>query len=229
MFIGLIIISVVFGGIGALVSRRLRSKFAQYSQMPLSKGLNGAEVAKAMLQHYSIHDVQIVEGRGMLTDHYNPQKKLISLSPDVYHGRTVAAAAVAAHECGHAVQHAESYAALKFRSAMVPLVNISSSMQQYLFMGAMFMGAAGNSSWLLIGAIAIYGITALFSTVTLPVEFDASNRALAWLDSSGFARGSEYDGAKDALWWAAMTYTVGAIAAIAQLLWLVFIFMGSRD
>lgn len=229
MLFGLIIISVVFGLIGGLVSSRLKSKFTKYSQIGTSSGLSGREIAKRMLHYYNIHDVNIVEGQGRLTDHYNPQTKTVSLSPEVYHGRSVAAAAVAAHECGHAVQHAEAYAMLQFRSAIVPLVKVSSTLQQYIFMfGFVFIAWMNNSLFLLV-AVAAFAITALFSVITLPVEFDASKRALAWLDNSNITRGAEYDGAKDALWWAAMTYVVGALAAVAQLLYLLMIFLGSRD
>lgn len=229
MLYGLIGISVVFGLIGSMVSGRLKSKFAQYSQVPTSSGLSGKEIALQMLQHYNIHDVEVVQGQGRLTDHYNPKSKIISLSPEVYGGRSVAAAAVAAHECGHAVQHAESYAMLQFRSAIVPVVQLSSSLQQYIFMfGFMMIGVIGNNAFLM-GAIALFAVTALFSVVTLPVEFDASSRALAWLDNSNITRGTEYDGAKDALKWAAMTYVVAALAAVAQLLYFVMMFLSSDD
>ena len=226
---GLIAISVVFGLIGSLVSNRLKSKFAQYAQIPTSSGMSGREVAERMLQHYNIQDVEIVQGQGRLTDHYNPKTKTVSLSPEVYGGRSVAGAAVAAHEIGHAVQQAEAYTILQFRSAIVPLVQLSSSLQQYFFMFAFMMaGALGNSLILMI-AVALFGVTALFSVITLPVEFDASSRALAWLDTANVTRGAEYDGAKDALKWAAMTYVVGALAAVAQLLYFLMIFLSSDD
>ena len=229
MLYGIMGISMVFGLIGGMVSNRLKSKFAKYSQIPTSSGMSGKEIAEQMLAYYNIHDVEIVQGQGRLTDHYNPKSKIISLSPEVYGGRSVSSAAVAAHECGHAVQHAESYAMLQFRSAIVPIVQLSSSMQQYIFMfGFMAIGAIGNANFLMI-AIALFSVTALFSVITLPVEFDASKRALAWLDDANITRGTEYDGAKDALKWAAMTYVVGALAAVAQLLYLVMIFMNSKD
>lgn len=229
LYMGIMIISAVFTGIGMLVSGRLKSKFKRYSQMPVRSGLSGKEIAQKMLNSYGIYDVQIVEGQGMLTDHYNPQTKTVSLSPEVYRGRSVAAAAVAAHECGHAVQHAESYSMLQFRSAIVPIVQISAQVQQYIWMFAFVMVGALNNPIFLLVAIAAFGVTALFSVVTLPVEFDASNRALAWLDSSGITSGQEYKGAKDALWWAAMTYVSAALAAIVQLLYLIMYFMASRD
>lgn len=228
MYMGLIIISIVFTGIGMLISGRLKSKFARYSQMPTGSGLSGAEVARQMLEHFGIRDVRIVQGEGMLTDHFNPQTKTVSLSPEVFQGRHVAAAAVAAHECGHAVQHANAYAMLQMRSALVPVVQISASLQQYLFMFGLVGMASFNSPIILMIAIAAFGVTTLFSLITLPVEFDASRRALVWLDSSNVARGQEYDGAKDALSWAALTYVAAALAALVQLLYLVMMFLNRR-
>lgn len=225
----LIVISVVFAGIGYLLSARLKGKFAKYSRVGLASGMSGAEVAAAMLRDNGITDVRVTQVNGKLTDHYNPADKTINLSTDVYLGRNVAAAAVAAHECGHAMQHARAYAGLKLRSALVPVVSISAKVQQYLFMlGFVMIGALGSDLFLLI-AIAAFAVTALFALVTLPVEFDASNRALAWLDSSGTAVGIQHAGAKDALWWAAMTYVAAALAAVAQLAYLLFYFLGSRD
>lgn len=225
----LILISVVFMVIGFIISGVLKSKFKKYSQVPLSNGMSGAQVAQAMLNHYGIMDVKITHVEGQLTDHYNPQNKTVNLSEDVYHGRSVAAAAVAAHECGHAVQHATAYSFLQMRSSLVPVVNIAASLQQYLFL----LGFAGlgifHSPILLMIAIAAFGITTLFSLITLPVEFDASNRALTWLDQTGFARGQEYAGAKDALTWAALTYVSAALAALVQLLYLLWMLFGSRD
>ena len=229
MIIGLIIISVVFGLIGSVVSGRLKSKFSKYAQMPTSSGLSGKEIAERMLHYYNIYDVQITQGKGRLTDHYNPKTKIVNLSPEVYGGRSISAAAVAAHEVGHAVQHAESYAMLQFRSAIVPIVQISSKIQSFLFMfGFALVGTMNNGIFLLV-AIAAFAVTALFSVITLPVEFDASNRALAWLENSNITTGAEHAGAKDALKWAAMTYVVGALAAVAQLLYLLMMFLGSRD
>lgn len=225
----LILISVVFMVIGFILSSRLKSKFRKYSEVPLQNGMSGAEVAAAMLKYNQIYDVKIIQVEGQLTDHYNPADQTVNLSYDVYHGRSVAAAAVAAHECGHAVQHATSYSFLQMRSSLVPVVNIAASLQQYLFM----FGLAGigffKSPILLIIALIAFGITALFSLITLPVEFDASKRALAWLDGSNFARGAEYDGAKDALTWAAMTYVSAALAALVQFLYLLFALLGSRE
>lgn len=225
---GYFVIVGIFSLIGMVVSNRLKSKFARYSNVPLANGRSGAEVAQIMLNHYGIHDVKITQGQGMLTDHYNPATKTVSLSPEVYHGRHVAAAAVAAHECGHAIQHDTAYAWLKFRSAMVPAVSFAAKAQQYLLLFALGMFGVGGSDFLLYLTIAAFGITTLFSVITLPVEFDASNRALAWLEESHFARGQEYEGAKDALWWAATTYVVAALSSLVVLLYLIMS-LASRD
>lgn len=225
----LILISIVFTVIGMILSGILRSKFNRYSQVPLTNGMSGADVAATMLRHYGIHDVQITHVDGQLTDHYNPATKTVNLSQDVYHGRNVAAAAVAAHECGHAVQHATAYSMLQLRSALVPIVNIAASLQQYLFMMALVGMSMFNNKYILLAVLVVFGITCLFSLVTLPVEFDASRRALAWLDTSGVTRGAQYDGAKDALFWAAMTYVSAALAALLQFLYLLMKFLGSRE
>ena len=226
---GYFIILGFFSLVGYLVSNRLKSKFDHYSQIPISSGMTGAQVAQTMMDHYGITDVNIVQGKGTLTDHYNPKTKTVSLSPAVYSGRSISSAAVAAHECGHVVQHAEAYSMLSMRSNLVPLVQFSSKMQQFLFMLFMFgmaSGIVGNTIMLFL--VATFGMTALFSLVTLPVEFDASKRALAWLDSSGVAVGEEYDGAKDALWWAAMTYVSKALASLVLFLYFLLSFLG-RD
>jgi Zn-dependent membrane protease YugP len=225
----LILISIVFTVIGFILSSVLKSKFNKYAQVPLTNGMSGAEVAAAMLGHYQLRDVQITQVDGQLTDHYNPQNRTVNLSYDVYHGRSVAAAAVAAHECGHAVQHATAYGFLQMRSALVPVVNIAASVQQYLFMfGLVGMSLMKNPIIMFVVLVA-FALTALFSLITLPVEFDASRRALAWLDNTGFARGAEYAGAKDALTWAAMTYVAAALAALVQFLYLLMQFLGRRD
>ncbi len=225
----LIVISIVFMVIGLILSNVLKGKFKKYSQVPLSNGMSGAEVAAAMLKYNHIYDVKITQVDGQLTDHYNPQDKTVNLSSEVYHGRSVAAAAVAAHECGHAVQHATAYSFLQMRSSLVPVVTIAASLQQYLFM----FGIAGlgffKSPILLVIALVAFGLTTLFSLITLPVEFDASHRALVWLDNTGFARGQEYAGAKDALTWAAMTYVSAALAALVQFLYLLWMLVGNRD
>lgn len=232
---GLIFIGIVFMLIGMFVSNRLKSKFAQYSQIGLSNGLSGEEIARKMLTDNGIYDVKITQVDGQLTDHYNPLDKTVNLSADVYHGRSAASAAVAAHEVGHAVQHAQAYAALKFRSAMVPAVNIASRVMGMANMFLMFGGIAlisqnnpmGNT--LLLILILANLALALFALVTLPVEFDASKRALNWMENRNVVNQREHGMAKDALKWAAMTYVVGAAAAIANLMYFVMIFLGRRD
>jgi uncharacterized protein len=228
----LILILIVFMIISWMVGNQLKRKFREFSEIPTSSGKSGAEIAANMLRDNNIHDVQITCVEGQLTDHYNPLNKTVNLSKEVYHGRNVAAAAVAAHECGHAVQHAQSYAFLQFRSAMVPVVNISSKIMNFIFLAGMFFtfgySIFGIKEVLLI-IIAAQGMITLFSLVTLPVEFDASARALAWLDASRITRGHEYDKAKIALKWAASTYLVAALAAVSTLLYYIMLFMGRRD
>lgn len=225
----LLIITVVFMVIGMIVSGRLKSVFHEYSQEPLSSGLSGKEVAEKMLRDNSIFDVKVISVEGQLTDHYNPLSKTVNLSTDVYNGRNIAAAAVAAHECGHAVQHAAAYAPLKMRSALVPVVNISSRLMNFIFIGMMifaFTSQLYNQALLLI--IILQSALTLFTIVTLPVEFDASRRALAWLDQVHLTRGEEYSKAKTALSWAASTYIVAALASIATLLYFIMRFTGSN-
>ncbi|MFN8429979.1 MAG: zinc metallopeptidase [Spirosomataceae bacterium] len=231
----ILIIGVVFMLIGMWVSSRLKSKFAEYSRVGLSNGLSGAEIAQKMLHDNNIYDVRITQVDGELTDHYNPADKTVNLSADVYHGRSVSAAAVAAHECGHAVQHATAYAALKMRSAMVPAVNVASNVMRMLNMFLMFggiymlsQGSAIGNMLLIVLIIANAAITA-FSLITLPVEYDASKRALAWMTTRNVVNNSEHGMAKDALDWAARTYVVGALAAIANLMYYVMLFLGRRD
>lgn len=225
-YYGYMIVGGILSLVGMFVSNRLKSKFKHYSQIPLNSGLSGAEVAQRMLQHYGISNVKIVAGKGFLTDHYNPVSKTVSLSPAVYEGRSIAAAAVAAHECGHAVQHAEAYAMLQVRSALVPAVKVSAMAQQWLLIIA-FMTLSTMPSLMLL-TIAAFAVTTLFSFITLPVEFDASKRALAWLDNSGVTRGQEQAGAKDALWWAAMTYVSAALSALVMVLYLVLQYTSRR-
>lgn len=219
------LIGGVFSVIGFIVSARLKSKFNHYSQIRIRSGLTGKEIAEAMLRHYGVNDVQVIATQGMLTDHYNPATKTVALSEAVYATNSIAAAAVAAHECGHAVQHATAYSMLKLRSTLVPIVNFSANAQQWLLIGS-FMLINTMPQLLLITAI-VFGVTALFSFITLPVEFDASRRALVWLNESGMARGEEYDGAKDALWWAAMTYVVAAISALVMVVYLLLRYVGA--
>jgi hypothetical protein len=213
--------------IGFLVQSQLKSKFRKYSLVGLSNGMTGAQIASSMLNHYGVHDVNIVEGQGVLTDHYNPATKTVSLSPDVYRGRSVAAASVAAHECGHAVQHEVKYPALQLRSAVVPIVKVAAIAQQWGFLAAIML--AGSFPQLLLIVIIAMAITTLFSLITLPVEFDASRRALVWLDETGNTRGEEYDYAKDSLKWAAMTYLVAALSSVAMLVYFVLSYLGNRD
>ena len=220
------VITGVLSAIGMFVGNRLKSKFNYYSQVALQNGMSGAEIANAMLKHYGISDVQVVQGKGFLSDHYNPSTKTIALSPDVFAGRSVAAAAVAAHECGHAVQHDTSYSMLELRSSLVPFVKYASAAQQWLLIMALML--LGTIPQLLLVVIIAFAVTTAFSFVTLPVEFDASKRALAWLDETGITQGAEYDGAKDALWWAAMTYVSAALASLVTLLYLVMRYAGSR-
>ncbi|MGB4839459.1 MAG: zinc metallopeptidase [Saprospiraceae bacterium] len=227
--IGYWIIMGAFTILGLVVSNRLKSKFAHYSKIGTRNGKSGKEVAEDMLKFYRIHDVQVVMGQGFLSDHYNPANKTVALSPDVYNGRSIASAAVASHECGHAVQHNQSYSMLQLRSKLVPVVQFSASIQQFLFMGVIFgLGAGVGGTTLLMILVGTFGLTALFSLVTLPVEFDASNRALAWLDDSGYMRGAEHDGAKDALWWAAMTYVSQALGALVMFLYFLLSFLGAN-
>lgn len=225
-YYGYFIIGGILSVVGMVISQRLKSKFNKYSNVPIRSGLSGKEVAEQMLRHFGISDVKVVEGQGVLTDHYNPATRTVSLSEGVFRGRNIAAAAVAAHECGHAVQHAEAYAPLKMRSALVPIVNLSAMAQQWLLIIA-FMTLSTMPSLMLITIIA-FAVTTLFSFITLPVEFDASRRALVWLDNSGVARGQEYDGAKDALWWAAMTYVAAALSALVMVLYLIMQYNRSR-
>lgn len=219
------LIGGVFSVIGFIVSARLKSKFNHYSQIRIRSGLTGKEIAEAMLRHYGINDVQVIPTQGMLTDHYNPATKTVALSEAVYATNSIAAAAVAAHECGHAVQHATAYSMLQLRSSLVPIVNFSAMTQQWLLIGS-FMLINTVPQLLLITAI-VFGVTALFSFITLPVEFDASRRALVWLNESGMTRGEEYNGAKDALWWAAMTYVVAAISALVMVVYLLLRYAGA--
>lgn len=221
------IVSLLFVGLGMLVSLRLKSKFKQYGAVALSSGYTGREIAEKMLLDNNIHDVNVVEGHGFLSDHYNPLTKTVSLSPEVFQQASISAAAVAAHECGHAVQHALSYPWLMLRSRLVPLVQFSAMLIQWVLLAGILMVNI-FPNLLLIG-ILLFAVTTLFSIITLPVEFDASKRALAWLDSAGVARANEYPLAKDALYWAAMTYVVAAIASLVTLVQYVLIFLGNRN
>ena len=233
MGFGAIAITGFFMLVGWIVSSRLKNKFKKYSEIQLTKNLSGADIARLMLADSGIHDVKVISVEGQLTDHYNPANKTVNLSSDVYNGRNAAATAVAAHECGHAVQHAKAYSMLEFRYAMVPIQNISAKVINFIFIAMMFGAFAVKGLFsfdtALLVIIACYGVFALFALVTLPVEFDASKRALAWIEERGIVTSQEHDMAKDALNSAAMTYVVAAIGAITMLLYYVMIFMGRRD
>lgn len=221
-------VSLLFVGISMVVSMILKSRFAAFSKIPLSARLTGKEVAEKMLRESGIYDVKVVSVEGFLTDHYNPLTKTINLSPEVYNNYSIAAAAVAAHETGHAVQHASAYTWLNLRSKLVPAVQFSSTIVNWILLIGVFMAASGNNTLLLVG-IALFALTVLFSLITLPVEFDASRRALAWLNQTNVTNSQEYPKAKNALTWAAMTYVVAALAAIVTLVQYILIYMGSRD
>lgn len=228
----LLLITIVFAVIGMIVSFILKSKFQTYSKMPLSSGLSGKEVAERMLKYNGIYDVQITSVPGHLSDHYNPMDKTVNLSPEVYEGRSVAAAAVAAHECGHAVQHNTAYSFLEMRSKLVPIVNVSANIMHWIY-GMAFLGISFHifsNQYVLIAIIILQSIITGFALITLPVEFDASKRGLAFIEGNNITRSDEeYRGAKDALTWAGMTYFVAAIAALAQLLYFILRFTNRRD
>lgn len=227
---GIFAVSLVFMLIGMVVQYRLKSKFAEYGKVPTSTGMSGKEVAEKMLHDNGIYDVQVISVDGFLSDHYDPTKKTVNLSPDVYSGRTVSAAAVAAHECGHAVQHATAYSMLMLRSKLVPAVQISSTLSQWVIIAGLgiFGFGGGNATVLLIGII-LFAVTTLFSVITLPVEFDASARALRWLDSAHITTPDEHTKAKDALKWAALTYVVAALASIAMLVQYILLYQSRSD
>ena len=225
---------ILIGGVALvswLVSNQLKSKFTKYSKTRLQNGMSGAEIAEKMLSDHGIYDVKVVSTPGRLTDHYNPKDKTVNLSEAVYNERNTAAAAVAAHECGHAVQHAQAYSWLQMRSQLVPIVSVSSGMSQWLVIGGLVLGAAsglGLGWWVAVAGLAMMGFATLFSFITLPVEYDASNRALAWLENKHMVSREEYKGAEDALKWAARTYLVAAIGALANLVYWAFQVLG-RD
>ncbi|ARV10012.1 hypothetical protein BTO05_10335 [Winogradskyella sp. PC-19] len=213
-----------------LVSNKLKQKFAFYSKRQLQNGMSGREIAEKMLADNGIYDVEVISVRGQLTDHYNPKNKTVNLSEAVYNQRNAAAAAVAAHEVGHAVQHATAYGALQMRSQLVPIVSVTSGMSQWLVIGGLILGAtAGLGYWVAVAGLVFMGAATLFSFITLPVEYDASNRALAWLKTKNMVNQQEYEGAEDALKWAARTYLVAAIGALASLLYWALQVFGGRD
>ncbi|MES2559761.1 MAG: zinc metallopeptidase [Bacteroidota bacterium] len=223
----MLFIGLIFLGLSLLISWKFKSKVKQYSEVALHNNLSGAEIAEKMLRDNRIYDVKVISVDGQLTDHYNPQDKTVNLSRDIFHGRSVIAAAVAAHECGHAVQHADAYSWLGFRSAIVPVVSITSRYVQWVLLGGILL-LNSFPQLLLIGIIMLAAIT-LFSLVTLPVEFDASNRAMVWLNQNRIVQQDEYSMARNALNWAASTYVIAALSSLATLLYYVSIFTGRRD
>ena len=221
------IIFGVFMLISWLIGMQLKSKFKAYSKIPVNNYLSGKDVAEKMLRENGIIDVKVISVSGSLTDHYNPLAKTVNLSPEVYNGQSVASAAVAAHECGHAVQHAQAYSFLQMRTTLVPIVSFSSKWVQWILLAGIF--TIQSFPYLLLGGIILFALTTLFSFVTLPVEINASNRALVWLSNSGITNSSTYPKAKDALKWAAYTYVVAALASLATLLYYIAIFSGRRN
>jgi len=220
IFIGVMILSWI-------VSATLKSKFRKYSKIAVDNGMTGKEIAEKMLRDNGIYDVRVESVPGQLTDHYNPEKKTINLSQDVYGSRSIAAAAVAAHETGHAVQHATAYAWLGFRSKMVPVVSFSSKWVTWVILAGIVL--INTFPALLFAGIVLFALTTLFSFITLPVEFNASQRALAWLSNSGITSYESQDKARDALKWAASTYVVAAVGSLATLLYYIMIFTGARE
>lgn len=205
---------------------QLKSRFTEYSKIPTNNGMTGRDVAMQMLHDNGIYDVTVESVEGQLTDHYNPMTKTVNLSHDVFYSNSIAAAAVAAHECGHAVQHARAYAPLKMRSALVPIVSFSSSIVQWVLLGGILL--LHSFPYLLLFGIILFAMTTLFSFITLPVEINASQRALAWLNQSGITNAYTHDKAQDALKWAAYTYVVAALSSLATLIYYVMIFLGGR-
>lgn len=231
--IGYYILIGIIALVSFAVSSKLKSKFDFYSKVHLRNGMSGAEIAQKMLSDNGIYDVRVISTPGRLTDHYNPADKTVNLSEAVYNQRNAAAAAVAAHEVGHAVQHATAYEMLKLRSKLVPIVSVSSGMSQWLVIGGLILGAAsglGAGYYIAVAGLVLMALATLFSFITLPVEYDASNRALAWLKNKNMLTQQEYAGAEDSLKWAARTYLVAAIGALASLIyWALQVFGGSRN
>ena len=225
--LGAYIIGIVFAIIGLIVSCVLESKFKKYSQIPVKGGLTGKDIAERMLAENGIHDVQVISVAGQLTDHYNPVNKTVNLSESVYSSDSIAAAAVAAHECGHAVQHATAYSWLQMRSKMVPIVGVTSGWVPWVIIGGIIVGGSLGQTLLLAGII-LFGILTLFSFLTLPVEIDASNRAISWLQGSSLAGTMEMGKAKDALNWAGYTYVVAALGSLATLIYYIMLYMSRR-
>jgi Zn-dependent membrane protease YugP len=228
MMILAILLMVVIGVAGYAVQSRLKSVFEKYSKVLSPGGMTGAELAEKMLRDNGIYNVKVTHVRGHLTDHFNPVTMTVNLSDSVYSSRSVAAAAVACHECGHAVQHATGYGPIKMRSRLVPIVSISSQMSSWVIMIGFLMMVAGGSPWICYIGLGMVAMTAIFSLVTLPVEYNASDRALAWLESSGTLQGGEVEGARESLRWAARTYVVAALSAIATLLYYLLMVLSAR-
>jgi hypothetical protein len=227
---GYYIIAGLIALLSSVVSNRLKSKFKKYSKLHLQNGMSGAEIAEKMLLDHGITDVKVISTPGQLTDHYNPRNKTVNLSEVVYNQRNASAAAVAAHECGHAVQHATAYSWLTMRSKIVPIVNVASGLSQWVIMGGLMLSLSSSlGKLLMLVGIVLYAIMALFSIVTLPVEYDASNRALAWLENKHMLTREEQAGAKDALKWAARTYLVAAIGALSTLMYFVSRYLSSNN
>ena len=221
------IIFGLFALVSWLISNQLKNKFRQFSKIPVSYGMTGKEVAEKMLHDNDIYDVQVISVKGELTDHYNPARKTVNLSEAVYGSNSVAAAAVAAHECGHAVQHAHAYSWLQMRSALVPVVSLASRWVQWILLAGILM--LQTFPQLLLLGIGLFAMTTLFSVITLPVEINASSRALAWLGNSGITTAQTQPKAREALRWAAYTYVVAALGSLATLFYYIMIFMGRRD
>ncbi|MFD0977525.1 zinc metallopeptidase [Salinimicrobium gaetbulicola] len=226
---GYYLIAILIFIVSAYVSNKLKSKFKHYSKVHLQNGMSGREIAEKMLADNGIYDVKVISTPGRLTDHYNPSKKTINLSESVYTQRNAAAAAVAAHECGHAVQHAKAYSWLQMRSQLVPVVSVASRFSQWvIFGGLMLMATTAMGSTILLIGIIMFAMGTLFSFITLPVEYDASKRALVWLESSNMLNAKEHEAAEDSLKWAARTYVVAAVGSLATLLYFLSIYMGGR-
>jgi Zn-dependent membrane protease YugP len=226
------IIFGVFMLLSLAVSQTLKSKFNKYSKQQLRSGLTGREIAEKMLRDNGIYDVKVTSTPGQLTDHYNPLTKTVNLSEPVYNTNSISAAAVAAHECGHAVQHATAYQWLTMRSALVPVVQFGSNFAQWLLFGGIMLMSFTKTpygQYVMLAGIILFSLTTIFAFITLPVEYNASHRALAWLNQTGITTGQESDNAQDALKWAARTYVVGALASLATLLYYIMIFLGRRD
>ena len=228
---GIIAISIIFMLIGMMVQFQLKSKFTEYSKVHTSSGFSGKERAEKMLRDNGIYDVQIISVDGFLSDHYDPVKKTVNLSANVYEGRNISAAAVASHECGHAVQHATAYSMLMLRSKLVPVTQISTTLSQWIILAGLgVMGFGGGNQTILLIGILLFAVTTLFTIITLPVEFDASARALKWLEGTNLTTAMEHDKARDALKWAAVTYVVAAVSSIAMLAYYIMIYSGrNRD